>query len=106
MEQVFVVTEYYTPYKHNGLTEENEVTLFSNFRKALSYARGTDSSGVVERPDRVGIALRQGCEPQYKIDTYHKDGITLLVQEECVDEIALQQGGWVYKVTIEPKHIN
>ena len=42
----------------------------------------------------------------YEIGTNHNGGITLKVNEDCIDANALTQGGYVYKVSVEPFVVN
>ncbi len=105
--RVFVVTEYYTPYKHNNCTEANHVTIFDELRNALDYVSGTDGNGKL-RPyiRRARLTLKQDCKPMYEIGTNYNGGITLKVNEDCIDANALTLGGYVYKVSVEPFVVN
>ena len=106
-DRVFIVREFYTPYEHNKLTEDTEVTVFNELRFALDFVRGTDGNSKLKKADtRVGLWLKEGAVPMYEIGHNHRGGITFMVNKECISETALKQGGYVYKVTVEPYAIN
>lgn len=104
---IFIVTEYYTPYKHNGCTERESKTAFSNFNNAVGFVKGVDGNGhLLKQEDRVGIWLKQDCKPLYDIATFAGEGIAFNVREECISEDALEQGGYVTRVVIEKLKVN
>lgn len=104
---IYVVTEYYTPYLHNGFIEREAKTAFDSFRKAIEYAKGTDGNNHLLKPeDRVDIWLKEGTKPMYDLDTFTGEGIALKVREECINEAAIEQGGYVHKVVIEKMRVH
>ena len=99
-KKIFMVTEYYTPYKHNNCTERENVHLFENLHWAVDYIKGTYAGGVMNYKHRVKVDLKEGCKPEYEIVS-GVDGIVFKVKEECIREGALQQGGYVYLIRLE-----
>ena len=100
-----MVTEYYTPYKHNNAVERENVTLFEELHWATDYIAGVYGGEVRPYSKRVKIDLREGCKPEYEIIS-GVDGILFKVKDECVRESALQQGGYVYRVRLERKEFS
>lgn len=106
-KNIFIVTEYYTPYKHNGCTERERKTAFSCFKDAVQYVKGTDGNGhLLRHEDMVDIWLKPDCKPLYDIATFAGEGIAFKVREECINEDAIEQGGYVTKVVIEKLKVN
>lgn len=106
-KNIFIVTEYYTPYKHNGCTERERKTAFGSFNHAVEYVKGVDGNGHLLRDeDRVDIWLKPGSKPLYDIATFAGEGIAFNVREECISEDALKQGGYVTRVVIEKLKVN
>lgn len=101
-KKVFMVTEYYTPYKHNNCTERERITLFESLHHAIEYIRGTDGNGRgAEYNNRVHIWLRDGCKPEYELRCAGTDSIRFKVKDECIAESALKQGGYVHEVWLD-----
>ena len=106
-KNIYIVTEYYTPYKHNGCTEREHKTAFGSFTRAVEYVGGVDGNGhLLRAEDRVNIWLKPGSKPLYDIATFAGEGIAFRVREECICEDAIEQGGYVTKVVIEKLKVN
>ena len=102
---IYVVTEFYTTIKHNNVTPEPVVSVFSSQDRAISYIRGTDGNGKpLKFKDRVGIALKDGAIPQYDLGC-HPQGIRFNVKDECLADYEVKQGGHVYKVYLEEREL-
>ena len=97
---IYLVTQHFTPYLHNGVTPRPIVNAFSSLSRAMEFVKGTDGNGTLLR-NRVDIHLREGRKPMYDISTFAGEGIAFDVNPLCMELSDLDTGGFVDRVTIE-----
>lgn len=92
--RVYLMVVYYTPYTHNGLTEDNAYYIVKSQAEAIR--------GMV---DEFKFSTTASKEPQMTIKSTG-NGVCYEIAEDCITDGAKSDGGYAYKVEIIEKTIN
>lgn len=100
--RIWIVTAYYTEYKHNHCTEHEVIKVFTTLNRAMEYVKGTDGNGtLLPYEKRLPLSLKEGVSaPKFNIACSGHADIAFKTDLSCLNEYDINHGGFIYKVEI------